>query len=137
MKITEPNHTASAASVPAEGHPHILIVDDDPHVADVLVTLLEDEGFAVEHATDGEAALSQIEHHQPNVVLSDIRMPRLDGIALVQAIHGRWREIRVILMSASESPGDLEVPFVRKPFDLDDVLSLIVACYPEDHSSQK
>lgn len=111
--------------------PEVLIVDDDPRVADVLQQLLEDEGFLVDYEGDGCAALTHIERKQPDVVLADMKMPRLGGAGLLREINLRWSgEIDVILMSASESPIGLTVPFLRKPFDLDDVISTICN-YPE------
>lgn len=110
-----------------EHPPEVLIVDDDPNVADVLQQLLEDEGFVVEYEGDGKAALIHIERKKPDVVLADMVMPRLDGVSLLQEIQARWNgKIDVILMSASETPIGLGVPFLQKPFDLDDVISTIV-----------
>ena len=103
----------------------ILIVDDDPHVADVLLELLQEEGFTVSYALDGQRALCAIEKSQPDLVLADMRMPRMDGLTLLHEIHNRWHDIDVIMMSATESPNELDVPFIQKPFDLDTVMSAI------------
>lgn len=104
----------------------ILIVDDDPQIAEVLQQLLEEEGFVVSKEGDGHSALSYIEQSQPDVVLADMRMPRLGGVGLLHEIKLRWdNNIDVILMSATESPRGLNVPFLQKPFDLDDVLATI------------
>ena len=100
-------------------------MDDDPRVADVLQQLLEDEGFVVAHEDDGCNALIHIERKKPDVVLADMKMPRLGGVGLLREINSRWEGIDVILMSASESPIGLTVPFLQKPFDLDDVISTI------------
>lgn len=109
--------------------PSILIVDDDPRVADVLMEFLKDEGFIVRTEGNGRSALHAIEQHQPDVVLADMRMPMMDGLALLKEISDRWQSIDVIMMSATESPAGLEVPFIQKPFDLEDVLSAI--CDPD------
>lgn len=100
-------------------------MDDDPRVADVLQQLLEDEGFVVAHEDDGCSALIHIERKKPDVVLADMKMPRLGGEGLLREINSRWEGIDVILMSASESPIGLTVPFLQKPFDLDDVIETI------------
>lgn len=105
--------------------PEVLIVDDDPCIAELLQQLLEDEGFVVAMEGDGRSALSHIERKQPDVVLADMRMPRLGGVGLLREINLRWNGIDVILMSATESPRGLSVPFLQKPFDLDDVLTTI------------
>lgn len=103
----------------------VLIVDDDARVADVLRQLLEEEGFLVAQEGDGCAALMYIERQQPDVVLADMCMPRLGGLGLFHEIQRRWQDIDVILMSASESPTGLMVPFLKKPFDLEIVLNTI------------
>ncbi len=105
--------------------PEVLIVDDDLRVADILQQLLEDEGFVVAHEGDGRSALTHIERKKPDVVLADMKMPRLGGVGLLREITNRWGDIDVILMSASESPVGLTVPFLQKPFDLEDVLNTI------------
>lgn len=105
--------------------PEVLIVDDDPRIGDVLQQLLEDEGFVVDRGCDGCDALIQIERRKPDVVLADMKMPRLDGVSLLREINSRWEDINVILMSASESPVGLNVPFLQKPFNLEDVLHTI------------
>lgn len=112
----------------ANSKPSVLIVDDDPRVVDVLQELLEDEGFKVHCEGDGRNALHSIERHQPDVVLADMRMPIMDGVTLLQEITDRWEEIDVIMMSATESPAGLPVPFIQKPFDLEEVVSTICEC---------
>lgn len=108
--------------------PSVLIVDDDPRVADVLQEVLEDEGFKVSCELDGRKALHSIEQRQPDVVLADMRMPIMDGVTLLHEISERWGEISVIMMSATESPAGLPVPFIQKPFDIDEVVSTICHC---------
>ena len=105
--------------------PLVLVVDDDPFVADVLVSLFQDEGYAVTTANNGMSALHQIEQNPPDLVVADIKMPRMDGITLAQRIAARWDSIHVILMSAADRPTSIDVPFIQKPFDLDDVLRAI------------
>ena len=128
MKSQQPHIPAQEPAAPekADGHTReILIVDDDPQIADVLQQLLEEEGFVVAKECDGRSALSHIERNQPDVVLADMRMPRMGGVGLLREINLRWHGIDVILMSANESPRGLNVPFLQKPFDLDEVLSTI------------
>lgn len=108
--------------------PAVLIVDDDPRVGDVLVELLSMEGFDVSYEVDGSKALRHIEQDHPDVVLADMKMPIMDGVTLLREIILRWDDIDVIMMSATESPAGLPVPFIQKPFDLDDVISTICHC---------
>lgn len=108
--------------------PAVLIVDDDPRVADVLLEVLEEEGFIVSYEGNGRKALNSIERNPPDVVLADMRMPVMDGITLLHEITNRWTDIDVIMMSATESPHGLPVPFIQKPFDLDEVITKICDC---------
>jgi CheY-like chemotaxis protein len=101
----------------------VLIVDDDRAIVEALATLLSEEGYTVRRAYDGLSALEEAEIAPPDLVLSDIAMPRLDGVALTQRL--RERGIPVVLLSAAmtdpEIPG---VPYVPKPFDLEHLLTV-------------
>lgn len=101
----------------------VLIVDDDRTIVSFLGEVLEDEGYIVRRAYDGLTALQEAEIAQPDLVLSDIAMPGLDGVTL--AGHLRDRGIPVVLLSAAVAdPRIPDVPFVPKPFNLDDVLEV-------------
>ena len=79
--------------------PHCLIVDDEPALRQLLVHLMSDAGFACIEAGDGEAALAAMERHEVSLVLSDLRMPKLDGLGLLTEIRRRWPDTAVILIS--------------------------------------
>jgi len=80
----------------------ILVVDDDPVNRTLLCGLLKTRGFKVLAARDGEEALSLAEKERPEVVLADVLLPKLDGLALCQAIkeHPELNQIKVVLMTA-------------------------------------
>ncbi len=80
----------------------LLIVDDEPDLRWVLRGLFEDEGFEVYEAGDGEEALHHVENQPPDVVLSDMRMPGLQGIELLRSLRQRTPHLPVILLSAVE-----------------------------------
>lgn len=67
--------------------PTILIVDDNPHVSKLLTMNLEKEGFSVIHAENGEIGLEMVEREKPDLVISDVIMPKLDGIAMCERIR--------------------------------------------------
>ena len=102
----------------------VLIVDYDRHIVELLAGLLEEEGYAVRRAYDGLSALQEAAIAPLDLVLSDVAMPRLNGIALAQRL--RERGIPVVLLSAAVADPRLpDVPFVPKPFDLDQILAVV------------
>jgi CheY-like chemotaxis protein len=103
----------------------VLVAEDEVPLADVLTDLLEDEGYRVRCVTDGEAALKEVEAAPPDLIISDISMPRMDGVQIARRILGRRPPIPVILMSAKRLPEQLPgVVFLPKPFDVDHLLEL-------------
>ncbi len=110
----------------AERAPRVLVVDDDSHVCEMLDRFLSQRGFDVQTAADGEEALRSVPTYHPDVVLLDIRMPKVDGIqALEKNVEGGF-DCGVIMISGE---ADLDVAkntltmgaadFIYKPFDLD------------------
>ncbi len=102
----------------------ILVVDDERGMREVLSVLLEREGHAVTVASDGAEALEKYGGVRPDLVLVDVRMPKMDGIALLRALKGRDPGALVIVMTAY-STWDSAVEamrlgafdYFRKPFD--------------------
>src|SRR3954463_8853765 len=81
---------------------HILVVDDEPGIVDVLSTLLEDEGYSSETALDGRAALAALRGRRAGLVVLDTMMPVMDGVATLQAMRAdpALATIPVIMMTA-------------------------------------
>jgi DNA-binding NtrC family response regulator len=106
----------------------VLVVDDDPHVREVIAMALDDAGYCVRQATDGMNALREIEKAAPDLVLSDVRMPLLDGFGLMERLARRHVHVPIILMSAASNvPPGTAASFIPKPFDLDDLLNRVDA----------
>ena len=106
--------------------PSILVAEDEQPIADVLVALLGDEGYAVRHARDGAVALAMIERDPPDLLISNVAMPYVDGIQLARRVTDRLNPIPVVLVSAQVDAVDLPgVVFVAKPFDLDHIVALV------------
>ena len=107
----------------------ILVVDDEPLILQVLVTVLGDEGYATVPAADGAAALEAMARAVPDLVLMDVMMPALDGREVVHRMRAQPRTaaIPVILMSAVATPASLPdgVTYLPKPFDLDHLLRAV------------
>jgi two-component system response regulator MprA len=103
-------------------------VEDEPAVREVVADLLhlQDEGYAVRQASDGLQAIDELQADNVDLVLSDVRMPRLDAPSLARRLRGRGHAVPVVLMSAIDVEVDLAgVRFLPKPFDRDHLLHVI------------
>src|SRR5438046_9973637 len=77
-----------------------LVVDDEPRLRRVLVRLLEGEGFICSEAGSGTEALEMLQHDTVPLVISDLRMPQMDGATLLREIIARWPTTAVIVVTA-------------------------------------
>lgn len=86
----------------APAHYCLLVVDDDPHVVDLVRQLLADQPYEIASAVDGQAALEAMTQRQPDVILLDLLMPHLDGFGVLEYLHHtpRYRDIPVIVLTA-------------------------------------
>lgn len=123
--VSEQNRTPTPTGSHDDSSPAVLVVDDEWRIVDLLADLLEDEGYTVARAYDGAGALEAVARYQPDLVIADVMMPRLDGLALTAELRRRGMTMPVILMSAVVRPRANNVIFVPKPFDIDAVLALI------------
>lgn len=109
----------------------ILIAEDELSIATLLRDTLEEEGYTVVLARHGQQALDQIGAARPNLVLTDVMMPILDGPGLCRALQANpaTRSIPVIIMSAVADLPALDgchyVDFIKKPFELQSVVDTI------------
>ncbi len=78
----------------------ILVVDDDENLRWVLETQLQDMGYAVSTAADGQAALAAIGQESPALVLTDLKMPGMSGLELLDKIHADYPEMPVVIVTA-------------------------------------
>ncbi len=92
---------ASDLPAPAETRPRVLLADDNADMRDYITSLLAPH-FDVSAVEDGQAALEAVRQRSPDLILSDVMMPRLDGLGLLQAVRGdaELRTLPVILLSA-------------------------------------
>jgi CheY-like chemotaxis protein len=109
---------------------HVLIVDDEPDIATVLAEILVDEGFDVRVVHDGRQALSVMAERLPDLIITDLMMPRMDGHALIREVRGNeaFRHIPIVVMSAGLLDKSLLAPdirFVPKPFELEQMLEAV------------
>jgi putative two-component system response regulator len=112
----------------SHGTQYCLIVDDEPRLRQVLMHLMRNDGFTCLEAGNGEEALVLLEQHTVTLVMSDLRMPRMDGLELLRRIRGRWPDTAVVMITAV---ADVEVAvsclaigamdYLTKPFHLEEV----------------
>jgi CheY-like chemotaxis protein len=81
----------------------VLVVEDSPTQASEIRFLLEDAGFDIDLAVDGIAALSSLRERLPNLIVTDLQMPRMDGLALVEAVRSEYPTVPVVLITAHGS----------------------------------
>src|SRR2546425_12262366 len=84
---------------------HCLVVDDEPRLRRVLVRLLEGEGFVCQEAGSGTEALELMRHEPVPLVISDLRMPQMDGVTLLREVISRWPDTAVIVVTAGAAGG--------------------------------
>ncbi|HEY8484029.1 MAG TPA: sigma-54 dependent transcriptional regulator [Longimicrobiales bacterium] len=110
----------------------ILIVDDEANIRRMLAGLLEAEGYRAETAAGGREALEAVEREEPDVVLLDLAMPGLDGLAVLAELRARWPLLPVVMMSGRATLADAvkatklgAFHFIEKPLTPEAVLLTI------------
>ncbi|MDR1777918.1 MAG: sigma-54 dependent transcriptional regulator [Desulfovibrio sp.] len=108
---------------------HILVIDDEKNYLLVLQTLLEDAGYAVTAVNDPETALAFLEESEVDVVVTDMKMPKITGQGVLQRVKKSWPHIQVLIMTAFGSiESAVEVmkfgafDYITKPFSNDELL---------------
>lgn len=111
----------------------VLVVDDDPHIRDLLTFALRKAGLAVREAGDGEAALADLEAHSSDLVVLDINMPRMDGLEVCRRIRAK-DDTPVLFLSSRDDEIDrvlgIELgadDYVVKPFSPREVVARVAA----------
>jgi CheY-like chemotaxis protein len=104
----------------------ILVVDDEPAIQDLVSVLLEDAGYTVYTAPDGLAAVEAVARESPDLVVTDLYMPGLDGVGLIARLRRERPHLPIVVLSAAlrVSP-PAGVPFVPKPLDVQTLLTVI------------
>src|SRR5207244_9806334 len=110
-----------------------LVVDDEPRLRRVLVRLLEGEGFSCAEAGSGTEALEILQQDPVPLVISDLRMPQMDGVTLLREILARWPDTAVIVVTAvaevESAVACLQLgalDYVATPFHLDEVRARVM-----------
>ncbi|MEC7133086.1 MAG: sigma 54-interacting transcriptional regulator, partial [Pseudomonadota bacterium] len=127
----------------ASSNPNLLLVDDDKSLLRLLTIRLEGEGYEVTAVEDGQSALRKLQNDNYDVVLSDLRMPGLDGLSLFEEIMGIRKDIPVILMTAHGTIADAVAAtqrgvfgFLPKPVDHDELRALLQKALSQSQAAQ-
>ncbi|NTV52955.1 MAG: response regulator [Candidatus Firestonebacteria bacterium] len=130
-------------------HPRVLIVDDDQDIVKLLSLHLRSEGYSVEVAYDGLEALDKISETQPDVIILDLMMPKVDGSVVCLSVKHTsvTRHIRIIILTAKIQTKDkieelckLEADlYMTKPFELEELSQNIesLLAVPAESSESK
>ncbi len=110
----------------------ILIVDDDPSICETLADILIDEGYDIITAFNGQEALEKIRHDSFNIVITDVKMPIMDGMSLLREIEKSHRNIEVILITSYGNQGQQveatrlgAYEYLNKPLNLEELKNII------------
>ncbi len=104
-----------------------MVVDDSPSILQVIEDQLQSEGFDVATACSAELAIEWCEKNgAPNLLLTDIQMPGLDGPELYSWVRGRYKDVPVLFMTGDiQSARVSTFPLLGKPFNRDQLLAMV------------
>jgi two-component system, OmpR family, KDP operon response regulator KdpE len=116
-----------------DGKRNILVVDDESQITRVLKTTLSSQGYGVRTAMDGRQALEEMKGWLPDLVITDLRMPNMDGLALCRAIRTESRVPIIVLSVKGEEAIKVQAldagadDYVTKPFNVNELLARVRA----------
>lgn len=111
----------------------VLVIDDDPSIRQVIAYALADEGYQVDEASDGEAALDLVGRQHPDIILLDMKMPGMDGwqfARLYREQYGHQAPIIVLTAAQDASQRGWDVSaesYVAKPFEIEVLVAQVSA----------
>lgn len=113
---------------------HILVVDDDPRITELLRRILAYEGYSVTVAVNGDGALRRTLEHVPDVIVLDIMLPGLDGLEVTRRLRTASDSVPILLLTARDSLADKVTgldtgadDYLVKPFAPDELLARVKA----------
>ena len=116
-----------------DGKRNILVVDDEPQITRVLKTTLSSQGYGIRTASDGEQALDEMKGWSPDLIITDLRMPKMDGLQLCRAIRAESRVPIIVLSVKGEEAIKVESldagadDYITKPFNVNELLARVRA----------
>ena len=112
---------------------NILVVDDEPQITRVLKTTLSSQGYGVRSASDGEEALNEMKQWPPDLIITDLRMPGIDGLELCRRVRVDSRVPIIVLSVKGEESIKVQAldagadDYVTKPFSVNELLARVRA----------
>ena len=118
----------------------VLLAEDEPNIVESLTFLLERAGYVVSVATDGQQALDHALNHQPDVLILDVMLPKLDGYEVARRLRAdeRTKSLPILVLTAKSQDKDRETAlecgadlFITKPFANSDVIDAVCRIIPD------
>jgi len=134
ITVVSPRRAMGTFSIlpPVQERPRVLVVDDEKFIRDILADFLGMEGYEVRTAEDGQAALSEMSKSAYDVVISDLKMPKMGGIELLDEIAKRTPNVLTVIMTgfgtvetAIDAMKRGAYDYVLKPFKVEEVVHII------------
>jgi CheY-like chemotaxis protein len=122
----------------------ILLVEDEDQQLQVLETLFGSEGYEVLAVRSAEEALLRLKETRPDMIVTDVKLPGMDGFTLYEAILAsqEFRDIPFVFITGYDDPRAVEhvtrlgaVAYVKKPYNLDDLLRVVEGIHPPARSA--
>ena len=123
--------------------PNILVVDDEPQIARVLKTTLASHGYSIRTAHDGDEALQLMKDWSPDLVITDLGMPNMDGLALCRHVRAKSAVPIIVLSVRGEERTKVEAldagadDYVTKPFSVNELLARVRAALRRAAAAKK
>ena len=118
----------------AQPGPRVLVVDDEPNITELVAMALRYEGFSVETAANGRAALTAASKFTPDLIVLDVMLPDIDGLEVLRRMQAQGRRVPIIFLTARDATEDkvrgLTVggdDYVTKPFSIEELVARIRA----------
>jgi CheY-like chemotaxis protein len=126
--------TAGASSPASDAPARILLVDDDPMVSQLIIDMLSLDGYHIDTAPNGIAALEKVQGRRYDLILTDLHMPEMDGAGLYRELAKRQTHPpqKIIFLTGTAGTSEAHrlvqetgLPVLRKPFNLVELLELV------------
>jgi len=123
--------------------PKILVVDDEPQITRVLKTTLSSHGYAIRTASDGDDALQVMKSWTPDLIMTDLRMPNMNGVELCRYLRAKSGIPIIVLSVKNEERTKVEAldagadDYITKPFSVDELLARVRAALRRVSTSQQ